>query len=225
MSGGQEGKDEDVGVPKDVSAIAGPCQAPGPHSGLSCVGSRRHQVEESEADRKLQLIIAFHHDIGVLPSPGPGPTVLSQQLIEAGATSTIEGVDGRGGIGKGVRVGRVDGDAIKCARADGGCDPAGGSGHTNPQSGSGPPLVVDGVVSGRPQRGPDPEPRRTANPQDRRGRLGQRCEPDAHDVTPFALRQLAKDSSAQVEDSLQYSGAGAGAGVEPVKLEDPGPGE
>ncbi len=38
MSGGQERKDERVGVPEHVAAVAGPRQAPGADGRLSVVG-------------------------------------------------------------------------------------------------------------------------------------------------------------------------------------------
>ena len=61
----RNGQHEDVAVPEDVAAVAGAAQAARADGRLAVVADRRHQVEEREADRALQLRVALDDDVGV----------------------------------------------------------------------------------------------------------------------------------------------------------------
>ena len=79
MGRGEERQHEDVAVPEDVAAVGGPAEPAGADRRLAAVGDRRHQVEEREADRPLQLRVALDDDVGALPAPRPGLAVLGEQ--------------------------------------------------------------------------------------------------------------------------------------------------
>ena len=100
---GEERQHEDVAVPEHVAAVAGPAQAARSDGRLALVGDRRHQVEQREADRALELRVALDHDVGVLPTRGPRLAVLAEQALEAGLSGLGESGERapfRGGLGR-----------------------------------------------------------------------------------------------------------------------------
>ena len=81
---GEEREHEDVAVPEDVPAVCRPGQAAGTDGRLAAVAGRADQVEEREANRPLELWIAFDDDVGLRPPASPGLPVLAEQALEAG---------------------------------------------------------------------------------------------------------------------------------------------
>ena len=102
-----------VRVPEHVAAVAGTGQAPSADGRLPSVSDRSHQMKEREADAQLQLVVSLDDHVGVLPPTRPRMAVLGQEAVEADFGRLTEGLDGREGVGKGLRVATVDGDAIK----------------------------------------------------------------------------------------------------------------
>ena len=78
MGRSEERQREGVGVPEDMASIARTGEASGPHGRLPAVGDRRHEVEESEARRRLQLLVALDGDVGICPALRPGTAMLGQ---------------------------------------------------------------------------------------------------------------------------------------------------
>ena len=113
MGGGQEGKDEGVGVPKHVAPVARPRQAAGADGRLSGVSDRRHHVEERKADRQLQLVVPLDDHVCVLPPAGPCLTMPCEKSIESRSAGPVERTDGLIGIRKVDRVGLVSAEAIE----------------------------------------------------------------------------------------------------------------
>ncbi len=74
---------EGIRVPEDVTPIARTGQPAGTDPRLAVVARGRHEVEQREPRCPLQLVVAFDHDIGILPAPRPGATVLVQQHVES----------------------------------------------------------------------------------------------------------------------------------------------
>ena len=85
-------------IPEHVASIGTATHPSGTHGGLVPVADRAHEVEESEADRSLELVIALDPDIGVRPAARPGGPLLDQESVEArrfGFDQVSNGVDDR----------------------------------------------------------------------------------------------------------------------------------
>ena len=80
----RNGSDEGVGVPEHVTAVARSAEAAGADGRFGTVTDGRHQLEQRETRRNLQLVVALDDDVGVLPPARPGGAVLGEQPIEAG---------------------------------------------------------------------------------------------------------------------------------------------
>ena len=63
VRGGEEGQHEDVAVPEHMPAACGTKADREPDRRLVAIACRRHQMEESETNGLLQLVIAFDHDV------------------------------------------------------------------------------------------------------------------------------------------------------------------
>ena len=83
MGCGEERQHECVGVPEHVTAVRRSAEAAGADGRFGPVTDRRHQLEQREARRNLQLVVALDDDVGVLPPARPGGAVLGEQPIEA----------------------------------------------------------------------------------------------------------------------------------------------
>jgi hypothetical protein len=165
-------------------------------------------MEERDTDGELQLVIAFHNDVGVLPPPGPRPTMVHEKAIEAGGAGSIEDIDDGCWVGKDIGIGPVDGDTVEGAALSTACV-------------SRAALVVEGVVRRRQEGWPGPKAFGTSDPQDGGPRVGQRRKASTLGGALLDARPLTEDPGTEIEDALQLSDTDCGAGY----LEDPGPSE
>ena len=66
-----------------MTAIARAGQSASADRGLACVADRRHEVEQREADRDLQPVVACDDDVGIVPASRPCLPVLRHETVEA----------------------------------------------------------------------------------------------------------------------------------------------
>ena len=85
MRGRQKGEHEHVAVPEDVAAVGPSAEAARPDGRLVRVSDRRHQVEEREANRPLELRVSLDDHVGFPPALRPCFPVLAQEPFEARA--------------------------------------------------------------------------------------------------------------------------------------------
>ena len=81
--GGEEGQDEGVRVPEDVSSIARACKPTGTERRFPVLPNRSRQLEEREPDRALELGIVLDPDVGDVPELAPGRPLLGEEPLEA----------------------------------------------------------------------------------------------------------------------------------------------
>ena len=89
---------EDVAIPEHVASIGTATHPSGTHRGFVRIADGAHEMEESEANGSLELIIALDPDIGVRPAARPGRPLLDQESVETrrfGFDQVSNGVDHR----------------------------------------------------------------------------------------------------------------------------------
>ena len=80
---GQEGQDEDVGVPEDVAVVGRAGEAAWPDGGLPVTGATAPSGGTARSAPPARGRVAVDADLGVRPAPRPGLALLAQQRVEA----------------------------------------------------------------------------------------------------------------------------------------------